>query len=136
MQQLEETTVLSPNGQFLAIAGKDNTVIICNARTQQPWATYYGHQAGLYRRLNAVITALAWSPDGQRIVSGSLDGSIHVWYAPIAIHQRTLIEALPGCAVTELAVSGTGELTAKRGEETHRWQLDSGSWTDPGHGPT
>ena len=35
--------------------------------------TYSGH--------NGLVTAVAWSPDGKRIVSGSTDGTAQVWDA-------------------------------------------------------
>ena len=113
----------SPDGRFLARPGEQHTVLILNAQTQATWATYYGHQAGLYRRVGGIIRSLAWLADGNRIVSGSSDGSIHVWEARTGIHQRTLTEAQEGCPVLALAVSSDGSLTALREGGSYTWRL-------------
>ncbi len=119
-----ETAILSPDGRFLAVAGDSNTVLVLNALTKEPWVTYYGHQAGVYRRVSGTIKALAWLPDGSSIASGSTDGSIHIWRARTGIHQRTLTQPQEGCAVLALILSRHGCLTALRGRGVNTWQLD------------
>ena len=76
-----EKAIRSPDGRFLAVPGSSNTVVVLDALTTDPWVTYYGHQAGLYRRVGGTIKALIWLSDGNSIVSGSTDGSIHIWQA-------------------------------------------------------
>src|SRR5690348_8713926 len=110
-----ETAILSPDGRFLATPGERHTVLVLDTATNTPWVTYYGHQAGIYRRLSGTIKALAWLPDGSRIASGSTDGSIHLWHARSGIHQRTLAQAQEDCAVLALSLSSDGCLTAVRG---------------------
>src|SRR2546421_12288768 len=83
-----ETALLSPDGRFLAIPGERHTVLVFDAATNEPWVTYYGHQAGMYRRVSGTIKALAWLPDGSSIASGSTDGSIHLWHGGTGVHQR------------------------------------------------
>jgi WD40 repeat protein len=119
-----ETAILSPDGRFLAVAGDSNTVLVLNALTKEPWVTYYGHQAGVYRRVSGAIKALAWLPDGSGIASGSTDGSIHIWQARTGIHQRTLTQPQEGCAVLALILSHHGCLTALRGRDVNSWQLN------------
>jgi WD40 repeat protein len=118
-----EKAILSPDGQFLAVSGADNTVIVLDALTVKPWVTYFGHQAGLYRRVGGTIQALAWLPNGSSIVSGSTEGSIHIWHARTGIHQRTLTQPQKGCEVMTLALLDDGLLTALRGKDTKTWQL-------------
>lgn len=120
-----QTGVRSPDGCFLAVPGSHNTVVVIDATSQVPWATYYGHQAGVYRREAGTITALVWLPDGERLVSGSSDGSIHLWHARTAMHRRTLREAQADCAVLALTVSREGILTAYSGGEVSTWYLSS-----------
>lgn len=84
---------LSPDGLHLATAGPHHTVELWNSRLSQRLLTYSGHQDGIYRRLTGRILAIAWSPDGTRIVSASSNGSLHVWDARTGIHQRTLLLA-------------------------------------------
>jgi len=119
-----ETAILSPDGRFLAVAGDSNTVLVLNALTKVPWVTYYGHQAGVYKRVSETIKALAWLPDGSSVVSGSTDGSIHIWQARTGIHQRTLTQPQEGCAVLALSLSHDRLLTAWRGKDVNTWQLD------------
>ena len=118
-----ETAILSPDGRFLATPGECHTVLVLDTATNQCWVTYYGHQAGIYRRLSGTIKALAWLPDGTSIASGSTDGSIHLWHARSGIHQCTLTQAQEDCAVLALNLSGDGCLTAVRGRDMQTWQL-------------
>jgi WD40 repeat protein len=118
-----ETALLSPDGRFLAAPGERHTVLVLDAATNEPWVTYYGHQAGVYRRLSGTIKALVWLPGGSSIASGSTDGSIHIWHARSGIHQRTLTQPQENCAVQSLVLSHEGCLTALRGGEVTTWQL-------------
>ncbi len=118
-----EKAILSPDGRFLAVSGANNTVIVLDALTNEPWVTYYGHQAGLYRRVGGTIKALAWLLNGGSIVSGSTDGSIHIWHARTGIHQRTLTQPQEGCEVLALTLLDDGVLTVLRGKDTNTWQL-------------
>jgi WD40 repeat protein len=118
-----EKALLSPDGRFLAVPGDSNTVIVIDGATNKQWVTYYGHQAGLYRRVGWTIKALAWLPDGSNIASGSTDGSIHIWDARTGIHQRTLTQPQEDCAVLALSLSHEGRLTALRGGSINTWQL-------------
>lgn len=119
-----ETAVLSPDGRFLAVPGESHTVLVLDATTNEPWVTYYGHQAGVYRRMSGTIKALAWLPDGCSIASGSTDGSIHLWQARSGIHQRTLAQPQNDCAVLALILSGDRCLAALRGRDVTTWQLN------------
>lgn len=94
-----ERGILSPDGRFLAVPGANHTALVLDAATNEPWITYYGHQAGVYRRMTGTIKVLAWLPGGSSIASGSSDGSIHIWHARSGIHQRTLTQPQEDCAV-------------------------------------
>ena len=119
-----EIGVLSPDGRFLAVPGENHTVLVLVATTNDPWVTYYGHQAGVYRRIGGTIKALAWLPGGSSIASGSTDGSIHIWHARTGIHLRTLTQPQEDCPVLALILSQHGCLTALRGKDVTTWQLN------------
>lgn len=119
-----ETGVLSPDGRFLAVPCESHTVLVLDATTNEPWVTYYGHQAGIYRRIGGIIKALVWLPGGSSIASGSTDGSIHIWHARTGIHQRTLTQPQEDCPVLALILSHHGCLTALRGRDVTTWQLN------------
>jgi WD40 repeat protein len=84
--------VLSPDGMHVAVRGPNHTVEVWKSGFNHRLLTYCGHQDGLYR-LSGHILAIAWSPEGTRIASVSSNGSLHVWDARTAIHQRTLLSA-------------------------------------------
>ena len=129
-----ERALHSPDGRLLAVPGAHHTVLVFDAMTNEPWATYYGHQAGVYRRVSGIITALAWLHDGSSIASGSTDGSIHLWCARSGIHQRTLAQPQEDCAVLALILSSDGCLSALRGRDVTTWHLGLPTRTEPLHG--
>lgn len=112
--------LLSPSGRFLAAPGNKNTVVVRLADSGEPWATYYGHQDGLYRREDGVITSLVWITD-ETLATGSSTGSIQVWNARTGTHRRTLREEQNGHAVIGLTLSHEGVLTAYSEGEISTW---------------
>jgi small GTP-binding protein len=62
----------SPNGQF-ASATPNGAVLLWDTSSGTQVQVLNGHESGVY--------SVAWSPDGQRLVSGSYDTNIVVWDA-------------------------------------------------------
>lgn len=62
---------VSPDRQWIAIAGADNTIQLWNTNTSKPGPKLTGH-AG-------TITALRFTSDGKHLFSGSRDKTIRVW---------------------------------------------------------
>ena len=119
-----ETALLSPDGRLLAVPGECNTVVVLDALTNEPWATYYSHQAGLYRRVAGPIRALMGLLEAILLPSGSTDESIHIWHARSGIHQCTLTQPQEGCAVLALALPHDELLPwSWRGKDDNSWQL-------------
>ena len=75
--------VVSPDGKFVAVA-LGNAVSVSNALTQKEVFRFTGS--------NAPISALAYSPDGQRLAVGSLDKLV------------TVLDAATGKQLLRLAV--------------------------------
>jgi len=71
---MKNTIAWSPkNKQVVAVSGNDKTVHVCNISTKKQFV-YYGH--------NGYVMTVAWSPDGSRIASGSVDRTLQVWQTP------------------------------------------------------
>lgn len=67
----------SPDGNFIASAGADQTVQISNGSNGTPRLPFFiGHQSKT--RVNPV-RSVAWSPDGNFMASGDTQGNVLVW---------------------------------------------------------
>ncbi len=67
------TVAWSPNGKYIASAGKDRTVQVWNASNGTLVYTYTDHSDTVY--------GIAWSHDSTQIASASYDKTVHVWHA-------------------------------------------------------
>lgn len=89
----------SPSGQYLAIA-VNSQVQVWNAATQQNVYIFSGDSQS--------ALAVAWSPNGQRIASGSGDGMVSVWDALSGQHfsqYRGHFDLYPGHTIYNAAVN-------------------------------
>ncbi len=67
----------SPDGNFIASAGADQTVQISNGVDGTPILPFFNAHRNT-QHVNPV-RAVAWSPDGNFIASGDTDGVVYVW---------------------------------------------------------
>jgi WD40 repeat protein len=72
----------SPDGKFLASAGKDHTVKI--------WDLENGHERVSYTGHTTSVWAIAFSPDGTAIASGAAEPDIRLWDPMTGKDQRTI----------------------------------------------
>jgi WD40 repeat protein len=104
----------SPDGQHIASASDDNTVILWSL-AGEPLQTLTGHQGS--------VLDVTFSPDGQRIASASDDRTIKLWTL-----DGTLVRTLEGHrgAVNSVAFSPTEAMLASASnDQTLRiWTLD------------
>lgn len=77
-----------PDGQSLASASADKTLILWDLVKHVPMATLEGHKDTVYR--------VAFGPDGKQLASAAWDGSVILWN----LADRKLLTRLEGHSVT------------------------------------
>ncbi|MCX7990630.1 MAG: WD40 repeat domain-containing protein [Proteobacteria bacterium] len=65
------SVAISPNGRFVASAGRDNVIKIWDIYTKDEIETLYGHSDW--------VGSVVFSPDGKYILSGGWDNIIRLW---------------------------------------------------------
>lgn len=111
----------SPNGQRLASASDDNTVIVWDMATRRPVGDlpFYGHRAG--------VTSVDFSPDGQILASGSRDSTIILWGVEtgniIRILQR---RGLDWILSVDFSPDGQKLVSAGQGSIIRLWNVQTG----------
>ncbi len=63
----------SPNGKYIATAGKDNNVKLWDEATGKLIRTFVGHDDG--------VNDICFSPDGRNLITASDDGTVQSWEA-------------------------------------------------------
>ncbi|MBA4186415.1 MAG: hypothetical protein C0467_00205 [Planctomycetaceae bacterium] len=138
-----QAVAFSPNGAFVASAGKAGQVRIWSPRTGQTWAILVG-QVG-------PVTSVAFSPDGGVVAACGEDHAIRLWELPVNILEdvsrsvdffpflQRVVQPLaipPTVVLNEahagdvncLAFSPDGEFLVSGGEDAYLRWWDLGGW--------
>jgi eukaryotic-like serine/threonine-protein kinase len=110
----------SPDGNFIASAGADQTVQISSGSDGTPSLPYFtAHRSN--QHINPV-RSVSWSPDGSSIASGDTYGTVYVW----TVAGRKIIFTYQGQkgAVNSVAWSPDGKMIASADSDStvHVWQ--------------
>ncbi|MBI4617331.1 MAG: hypothetical protein HY720_27220, partial [Planctomycetes bacterium] len=77
-----------------------NTVRLWDGETGRPIATLEGHQG--------LVASIAFSPDGKRLASGSLDTTIRLWNLETILappdELKTIVEEITGMTLRGIEV--------------------------------
>jgi WD40 repeat protein/serine/threonine protein kinase len=109
---------LSPDGQWLATRGPDNSVVVQRTGDSTPPITLGRHQSG--------IVSLAFSPDGTTLASAAWDQTARLW--DVARRQERLTLRGHAETVNDVAFSPDGAWVATTSEDhtTRIWDSRDG----------
>ena len=123
------TLAFSPNGELLA-SGDNDSVYLWNTTLKQQ---------GLQGKINQYtprlkieghkddVSALAFSPDGEMLLSGSVDGTIRAWDTTTGQHQFTCHGHVGD--VSDIAASGEGNTLISvhyQEDQLLQWDINTG----------
>ncbi len=110
-------TAFSPDGRWLASAGRDGMLQIIETSTGRA-VSQMSH--------NGTITSLAFSPDGNRVVTGSTDNSARIWET---VTGEELTRMLHRDDLLGVAFSQNGRMvaTASKDDTAGIWQSTTNS---------
>jgi WD40 repeat protein/serine/threonine protein kinase len=105
----------SRNGEV--VGGKISTFLVCDAKSGDVVRKYRGH--------TGTVLSVAFSPDGQRILSGSFDGSARLWDAN---GEKSLLRFTEhdGFVRAAFSADGTRVLSGGRDKTLRLWDATNG----------
>lgn len=110
----------SPNdGKYLASISTDGTIQILDVATCKASTSKCQQQAIIYSGHSDQINALAWSPDGSKIVSASNDHTVQVWDAHTGQRLYTYQDPTSRGEFTAVAWSPDGKRIVSGDENGH-----------------
>ncbi len=109
----------SPQGDFIASGGADQTVRLWDVGAQRISATFMGHTGD--------VGGVSFSPDGLRLASTSEDGTVRIWNVATRGLERSLRPTENSAGLFAVEFSPDGRLLAAAGRDGTLWIWDAHS---------
>ncbi|WP_143467791.1 serine/threonine-protein kinase [Leptolyngbya ohadii] len=111
----------------LSMSQNSRLLASSDANTIHLWDSVSGGLLQTFRVNSRPVTAIAISPDGQNLVSGSQDGTLHIWQLTTGRLVRILREP-PNFAVTAITFGASANqiITASSNFQLQVWNLQTG----------
>ena len=111
---------LSPCEEMLATTVGENgeTIEVLNVASGTPITTLTKHKQ--------IVSALAFSPNGEHLVSGDTEGNLSVWTVASWRESRELIGHTNGITAVAFHPNGSQVITASRDHTARVWDFESG----------
>jgi len=124
----------SPDGRWFATAGVDGVAQVWDVRTGQPVGKRLRHPGGpgSPSESGPPISRVAFSPNGELLVTAAADGTARVWVAatgdPFTGLTRQQVVLRHRTAITDVAFSNDGKrvVTASEDQTAGVWDVDTG----------
>ena len=114
-----ESLAFSPGDARLAIAGRDGCIRVCQLDERGSWAI-----AATIRGHADVVLDLAWSPDGTRLATASLDFTVKLWDANSQREIATFGPLKEAAYCVNFSPDGRRLAAAVRNEPLRVWNID------------
>jgi WD40 repeat protein len=127
-QSAVRNIVWSPDGTKLATASADQTAKVWDVYTGREWLTLRGIQGpvptlGVFRKS---LVSIAWSPDGTKLATTSLDKPARVWDSATGRQLLTLRGRQENVSSVAWSPDGTKLATAGLDQTTRVWDASTG----------
>ena len=119
-----QVLTVGPHPQLVAVGGVDGSVRLWDIDARRKLASF---RTELHQRTGheALVTSLAFSPDGAFLASGHVDGNLHLW--SLDMGEEVQMKVRHEASIGEVAFSPDGNTLATCGLDNtvKLWDLDS-----------
>jgi WD40 repeat protein len=110
--------VLSPSGRWLADGGPEGDLLLLDTKADAPAKRLLGH--------TDTVLAIAFSPDEQTLLTGSVDRTARLWELPSGKFVREFSNHRMGVGSVAFSKDGGSIVTGSWDDTVHVWNVNDG----------